>query len=69
LFVEKANEVCLSIQFLPGHFRHVFFQLRDVLIAQSVQSLEPDGSLKLDVYHWLNKVTLDFIGHAGTWHV
>ncbi|KAH9968096.1 cytochrome P450 [Russula dissimulans] len=43
-------------------------ELRDVLMAQAVQSRTPDGSLKTDMYLWLNKVTLDIIGHTGFNH-
>jgi len=35
-------------------------------MAQAAQSRTPDGSLRTDIYFWLNKVTLDIIGHAGT---
>ncbi|KAI0267407.1 cytochrome P450 [Gloeopeniophorella convolvens] len=40
-------------------------EFRDALITQVTQSASPDGSLELDVYLWLNKVTLDIIGEAG----
>ena len=43
--------------------------MRDILMAQIAQSSEPqvEGSLRLDIYLWLNKLTLDLVGLAGTW--
>ncbi|KAN0121108.1 cytochrome P450 [Russula decolorans] len=43
-------------------------ELRDALIAETAQVHAPDGSLKVDIYLWLNKTTLDIIGHAGFDH-
>jgi hypothetical protein len=43
--------------------------MRDALMEQTAHSREPDGSLRLDMYLWLSKVTLDIIGEAGTWGV
>ena len=43
--------------------------MRDILMAQIAQSREPEGSLRLDIYLWLNKTTLDIMGLAGTWRV
>ncbi|KAN0109578.1 cytochrome P450 [Russula decolorans] len=43
-------------------------ELRDALIAETAQAHAPDGSLKIDIYLWLNKTTLDIIGHAGFNH-
>ncbi|KAI0258648.1 cytochrome P450 [Gloeopeniophorella convolvens] len=40
-------------------------EFRDTLATQVTQSSGPDGSLELDVYLWLNKITLDIIGQAG----
>jgi hypothetical protein len=34
-------------------------------MAEAAQAHTPDGSLKVDIYLWLNKTTLDIIGHAG----
>ena len=34
-------------------------------MAEADQAHAPDGSLKVDIYLWLNKTTLDIIGHAG----
>jgi len=42
--------------------------MRDALMEQTAHSREPDGSLKLDMYLWLSKVTLDIIGEAGFNH-
>ena len=68
MFIETANEVCLSVQFwLVGDG----LQMRDILMAQTAQSSEPqaEGSLRLDIYLWLSKITLDLMGLAGTWRV
>ncbi|KAH9972118.1 cytochrome P450 [Lactifluus volemus] len=43
-------------------------ELRDALIAEASQSPGPDGSVRLDIYLWLNKITLDIIGEAGFNH-
>ncbi|KAH8990773.1 cytochrome P450 [Lactarius akahatsu] len=43
-------------------------ELRDALITEVARSNTPDGSLKLDAFLWLNKATLDIIGHAGFSH-
>jgi len=43
--------------------------MRDILLAQTAQSREPEGSLTLDIYLWLSKITLDLIGLAGTWRI
>ena len=43
--------------------------MRDILMAQTAQSCEPSGSLRLDICLWLNKLTLDIIGLAGPWRV
>ena len=34
-------------------------------MAEIAQAHAPDGSLNIDSYLWLNKCTLDIIGHAG----
>jgi hypothetical protein len=34
-------------------------------MAETAQAHAPDGSLKVDIYLWVNKTTLDIIGHAG----
>ncbi len=34
-------------------------------MAEAAQTCTPDGSLTVDIYLWLNKTTLDIIGHAG----
>lgn len=36
-------------------------------MAKSAQSGTPDGSLRIDILSWVNKITLDIIGQAGTW--
>ncbi|KAI0252853.1 cytochrome P450 [Lactifluus subvellereus] len=38
---------------------------RDALAAEAARSQAPDGSIRLDMYLWLNKITLDIIGEAG----
>jgi len=38
------------------------------LTTEAAQSNEPDGSFRLDVFLWLNKITLDIIGQAGFNH-
>ncbi|KAI0301267.1 cytochrome P450 [Russula brevipes] len=43
-------------------------ELRDALKTQISQSGAPNGSLAVDIYLWMNKVTLDIIGHAGFNH-
>lgn len=43
-------------------------ELRDALIIEAARSNAPDGSLRLDVYLWLNKITLDIIGQTGFNH-
>ncbi|KAI9513462.1 cytochrome P450 [Russula earlei] len=40
-------------------------EFRDLLMTQIARSCTPDGSLKVDIFLWLNKVTLDIIGHTG----
>jgi hypothetical protein len=63
LFIETANEVRLSVQFwLVGDG----LQMRDILMAQTAQFSGPEGSLRLDIYLWLSKITLDLMGLAGT---
>src|SRR6267154_3226905 len=34
-------------------------------MAETAQAHAPDGSLKVDIYLWLSKTTLDIIGHTG----
>jgi hypothetical protein len=34
-------------------------------MAETAQAHASDGSIKVDIYLWLNKTTLDIIGHAG----
>jgi hypothetical protein len=34
-------------------------------MAETAQAHAPDGSLKVDIYLWVSKATLDIIGHAG----
>ncbi len=34
-------------------------------MAQTTQTRAPDGSLRVDIHLWVNKTTLDIIGHAG----
>ncbi|KAI0299412.1 cytochrome P450 [Multifurca ochricompacta] len=50
-------------------FSHLFVEKAnefcDVLMAEIARSHVPDGSLGLDMYLWLNKITLDMIGQAG----
>ncbi|KAI9463999.1 cytochrome P450 [Lactarius psammicola] len=43
-------------------------ELRDALITEAARSNAPDGSLRLDAFLWLNKITLDIIGQAGFNH-
>ncbi|KAH9988110.1 cytochrome P450 [Russula compacta] len=43
-------------------------ELRDALMAKSAQSGISDGSLRIDVLSWMNKITLDIIGQAGFNH-
>jgi cytochrome P450 len=43
-------------------------ELRDALITEAARSNAPDGSLSLDAFLWLNKITLDIIGQAGFNH-
>ncbi|KAF8270004.1 cytochrome P450 [Lactarius quietus] len=43
-------------------------ELRDALITEAAQSNEPDGSIRLDAFLWMNKITLDIIGQAGFNH-
>jgi len=43
-------------------------EFRDAMMAQTLQSHTPDGSLRIDIYAWLSKITLDIIGHAGFNH-
>ncbi|KAI0058332.1 cytochrome P450 [Artomyces pyxidatus] len=40
-------------------------ELRDIWLSKISQSTRKDGRVKLDVFNWLNKVTLDIIGLAG----
>jgi len=42
--------------------------MRDILMEQIAQSREPEGSLRLDIYLWLSKITLDLMGLAGFNH-
>ncbi|KAF8497510.1 cytochrome P450 [Russula emetica] len=72
LFVEGSQHRQQSPAFgLPQikEFSQLFIEkaneLRDALIAETAQVHAPDGSLKVDIYLWLNKTTLDIIGHAG----
>ncbi|KAI9513467.1 cytochrome P450, partial [Russula earlei] len=39
-------------------------EFRDLLMAQIARCRSPDGSLRVDIFLWLNKVTLDILGHA-----
>jgi hypothetical protein len=34
-------------------------------MAETAQAHAPDGSLKVDMFLWINKTTMDIIGHAG----
>jgi len=34
-------------------------------MAETTQIRAPDGSQRVDIYLWLNKTTLDIIGHTG----
>jgi hypothetical protein len=34
-------------------------------MAETAQAHSSDGSLKVNIYLWLNKTTLDIIGQAG----
>ncbi|KAN0139247.1 Cytochrome P450 [Lactarius tabidus] len=43
-------------------------EFRDALITEVTRSSQPDGSLRLDAFLWLNKITLDIIGEAGFNH-
>ncbi|KAH9968095.1 cytochrome P450 [Russula dissimulans] len=43
-------------------------EFRDAMMAQTLQSHTPNGSIRIDIYLWLSKVTLDIIGHAGFNH-
>ncbi|KAI0273883.1 cytochrome P450 [Russula aff. rugulosa BPL654] len=43
-------------------------ELRDALMAETAQAHSSDGSLKVNIYLWLNKTTLDIIGQAGFNH-
>ncbi|KAI9513472.1 cytochrome P450 [Russula earlei] len=40
-------------------------EFRDALTAKIPQPRTPHDSLRIDIYLWLNKITLDIIGHAG----
>jgi len=43
--------------------------MRDILLGEIAQSREPEGSLRVDIYLWLSKITLDLMGLAGTWRI
>ncbi|KAI9513465.1 cytochrome P450 [Russula earlei] len=43
-------------------------EFRDLLMAQIARSRNPDSPFRVDIFLWLNKVTLDIIGHTGFNH-
>lgn len=40
--------------------------MRDVLSSKLQATSRKDGKLEVDIFKWLNKVTLDIIGLAGS---
>ncbi|KAI0045156.1 cytochrome P450 [Auriscalpium vulgare] len=66
LFIDKSIEVPIHIASFPLYQRWV--QMRDILTSEIPHTPRGDGKLEIDVFAWMNKLTLDIIGLAGFNH-
>src|SRR6266404_6097728 len=57
--------MCLRKRSLGLLFTHLIHQLREIWSELISKSTRKDGKMSLNVFAWLNKVTLDIIGLAG----